>query len=55
MLGRPFAYKLEGSDEEIVVPGATDNDEYKEHPIPEQFVSKYVNGKFVTECMAHTG
>lgn len=43
------------SELNIVVPGATDNDEYKEHPIPEQFVSKYVNGKFVTECMAHTG
>jgi len=43
------------SELNIVVPGATDADEYKEHPIPEQFVSKYVNGKFVTECMAHTG
>ena len=43
------------SEINVIVPGATDEDEYKEHPIAEQFISKYVNGKFVTECMSHTG
>lgn len=45
------------SELNIVVPGATEQDEYKEHPIPEQFVSKYdpATGKFTTVCMAHTG
>uniref|UniRef100_A0A7S0JB84 C-CAP/cofactor C-like domain-containing protein n=1 Tax=Calcidiscus leptoporus TaxID=127549 RepID=A0A7S0JB84_9EUKA len=43
------------SELNIIVPGATENDDYTEHPIPEQFVSKYVNGKWVTECMSHTG
>jgi len=43
------------SELNIIVPGATDDDEYTEHPIPEQFVSKYANGKWTTESMAHTG
>ena len=45
------------SELNIVVPGETEEDEYKEHPIPEQFVSKYnaKTGKWDTVCMAHTG
>mmetsp|Transcript_22568 Transcript_22568/g.61935 ORF Transcript_22568/g.61935 Transcript_22568/m.61935 type:complete len:102 (-) Transcript_22568:529-834(-) len=42
------------SELNIQMPGTTDADEFKEVPIPEQFVSKMVNGKWVTECMAHT-
>ena len=37
----------------IVVPGENENDEFKEYAIPEQFVSKWQGGKWVTECMAH--
>ncbi len=43
------------SELNIIVPGATDDDEFKEHPIPEQFVSKFDGKKWHTECMAHTG
>lgn len=43
------------SELNIQMPGATDKDEFKEVAIPEQFVSKYTGGKWVTECMAHTG
>jgi len=42
------------SELNIIVSGATDEDEYKEHAIAEQFVSKYVNGKFVTTVVEHT-
>ncbi len=30
-----------------------EGDDYKEYPLPEQFVSKYVNGKFVTTPAEH--
>lgn len=43
------------SELNIVVPGANEGDEFKEFAIPEQFVSKWTGGKWVTECMAHTG
>ena len=45
------------SELNIVVPGKEEGDEYKEHPIPEQFVSKYdvAKGAWSTVCMAHTG
>lgn len=43
------------SELNIIVPGATDEDEFKEHAIPEQFVSKYKDGKWSTEAMSHTG
>mmetsp|Transcript_23578 Transcript_23578/g.41575 ORF Transcript_23578/g.41575 Transcript_23578/m.41575 type:complete len:102 (+) Transcript_23578:57-362(+) len=45
------------SELNIVVPGATPEDEYKEHAIPEQFVSKYdaKAGKWETLSMAHSG
>ena len=45
------------SELNIVVPGATDDDEFKEHAIPEQFVSKWdeKGAKWVTNSMAHTG
>ena len=41
----------------VVVPGKTDEDEYSEHPIPEQYISKFNEEKrnYTTECMAHTG
>jgi len=44
------------SELNIVVPGKTEDDEYSEHPIPEQFVSKYdkATGKWETVSMAHT-
>ncbi|EOD06335.1 hypothetical protein EMIHUDRAFT_219174 [Emiliania huxleyi CCMP1516] len=35
--------------------GKTDDDEFKEVPIPEQFVSKFDGDKWTTECMAHSG
>lgn len=41
------------SELNIIVPGKTDADEYKEHAIPEQFISKYVNGKYVTKTLDH--
>jgi len=43
------------SELNIVVPGENEGDEFKEFAIPEQFVSKWVGGKWTTECMAHTG
>ena len=39
----------------IIVPGENEGDEFKEHPIPEQFISKYDGKKWTTECLAHTG
>ena len=43
------------SELNIIVPGENEGDEFKEFAIPEQFVSKWEGGKWVTECMAHTG
>jgi len=44
------------SELNIIVPGKTDEDEYVEHAIPEQFISKFDKdtGKWDTVCMAHT-
>jgi adenylyl cyclase-associated protein len=42
------------SELNIIVPGASEDDEYKEHAIAEQFISKYVDGKFVTTAVEHT-
>mmetsp|Transcript_10508 Transcript_10508/g.28603 ORF Transcript_10508/g.28603 Transcript_10508/m.28603 type:complete len:487 (+) Transcript_10508:68-1528(+) len=42
------------SELNIIVPGKTEADEYKEHAIPEQFISKYANGKWVTTTLEHT-
>jgi len=41
------------SELNIIVPGKTPADDYKEHPIPEQFVSKFVKGKYVTTALEH--
>jgi len=43
------------SELNIIVPGENEGDEFKEFAIPEQFVSKWVDGKWDTQCMAHTG
>jgi adenylyl cyclase-associated protein len=43
------------SELNIVVPGENEGDEFKEFAIPEQFVSKWQDGKWDTQCMAHTG
>ena len=43
------------SELNVIVPGENEGDEFKEYAIPEQFVSKWVNGKWDTQCMAHTG
>jgi len=37
----------------IVVPGKTDDDDPIELAVPEQFVSKVVNGKLVTTFAEH--
>jgi len=42
------------SELNIIVPGATDDDEYKEHAIPEQFISKYDGKRFITKTLEHT-
>ena len=42
------------SELNVVVPGETDEDEYKEHAIAEQFISKFVDGKYVTKTVDHT-
>lgn len=39
----------------IVVPGATDEDDPVEIPMPEQYETKLVNGKLVTEAVSHSG
>jgi len=43
------------SELNIVVPAENEGEDYKEFAIPEQFVSKWVGDKWVTESMAHTG
>eukprot|EP01023_Acetabularia_acetabulum_P031497 TRINITY_DN2954_c0_g1_i8.p1 TRINITY_DN2954_c0_g1~~TRINITY_DN2954_c0_g1_i8.p1 ORF type:complete len:500 (-),score=127.29 TRINITY_DN2954_c0_g1_i8:218-1717(-) len=40
------------SEVNISIP--TDDGDFSEHPIPEQFVSSYVDGKFVTEPVSHS-
>jgi len=39
----------------LVVPGATDEDDPIEIPLPEQYETKLVNGKLVTEAVSHSG
>jgi adenylyl cyclase-associated protein len=43
------------SETNVVVPGETEGDEYKEFAIAEQFVSKWTGTTWDTNCMAHTG
>jgi adenylyl cyclase-associated protein len=38
----------------VLVPGKTADDDLVEAPIPEQFVTTYVNGKWCTEPVAHS-
>jgi Adenylate cyclase associated (CAP) C terminal len=35
--------------------GATEDDDYLESPIPEQFVSAFRGGRWVTEPVSHSG
>jgi len=42
------------SELNIVVPGESEGDEFKEFAIPEQFVSKWDGTKWTTECMVHS-
>eukprot|EP00192_Tetraselmis_astigmatica_P006238 CAMPEP_0117656350 /NCGR_PEP_ID=MMETSP0804-20121206/4758_1 /TAXON_ID=1074897 /ORGANISM="Tetraselmis astigmatica, Strain CCMP880" /LENGTH=511 /DNA_ID=CAMNT_0005462747 /DNA_START=139 /DNA_END=1674 /DNA_ORIENTATION=+ len=42
------------SELNIITPGKTPEDEMVEHFIPEQFVSKLVDGKFVTTAVCHS-
>merc|ERR1711862_426593 len=41
------------SEINIVLPGATEEDDMVEHAVPEQFVSKFVDGKLITEASSH--
>eukprot|EP01128_Nolandella_sp_AFSM9_P011294 TRINITY_DN7_c6_g1_i1.p2 TRINITY_DN7_c6_g1~~TRINITY_DN7_c6_g1_i1.p2 ORF type:complete len:158 (-),score=52.56 TRINITY_DN7_c6_g1_i1:131-604(-) len=41
------------SELNIVLPGATEEDDAIEHPVPEQYVSKFVDGKLVTGPTDH--
>jgi len=41
------------SEVNVVTPGKTENDDSIEHAIPEQFLSKFVNGKLVTGPAEH--
>ena len=38
----------------VLMPGATDDDDMLEAPIPEQFMTTLVNGKWVTEAVQHS-
>ena len=50
----PQVISAKSSELNIIVPGATDDDEFKEHAIAEQFVSKYDGKSWSTVAMAHT-
>jgi adenylyl cyclase-associated protein len=39
----------------VVIPGATENDDPKEHAIPYQFISKLAGGKVTTLPVEHSG
>ena len=39
----------------LVIPGASDEDDPIEIPLPEQYETKLVNGKLVTEAVSHSG
>eukprot|EP01113_Clastostelium_recurvatum_P039159 TRINITY_DN594_c0_g1_i1.p1 TRINITY_DN594_c0_g1~~TRINITY_DN594_c0_g1_i1.p1 ORF type:complete len:180 (+),score=59.17 TRINITY_DN594_c0_g1_i1:45-542(+) len=39
----------------VVVPGKTENDDPKEHAIPQQFISKFEGEKFTTKAVEHVG
>ena len=43
------------SEVNVIVPGATPEDDFAESPIPEQFMSTYVDGRWVTKPVEHSG
>ena len=45
------------SELNILVPGKSEEDDWKEFPVPEQFISKWNADKYAydTVCMAHSG
>eukprot|EP01135_Chromosphaera_perkinsii_P005047 Nk52_evm24s311 gene=Nk52_evmTU24s311 len=43
------------SEMNVIIPGATEDDDWVEAPIAEQFKTTFVNGKFVTTCVEHSG
>lgn len=43
------------SEVNVIVPGETEDAEPQESAIPEQFVSRYRGGRWVTESVAHSG
>jgi len=43
------------SEVNVVTPGATEEDDFLEAAIPEQFISTYANGKWTTEAVTHSG
>jgi adenylyl cyclase-associated protein len=43
------------SEVNVIVPGDSEGDDPKEAAIPEQFVTRYVAGRFVTEPVSHSG
>ena len=42
------------SEVNVNIPGAS-SDDFVEAPIPEQFVSTYINGRWVTKPVDHSG
>jgi Adenylate cyclase associated (CAP) C terminal len=43
------------SEVNVIIPGASPDDDFVEHPIPEQFVTTYSNGKWTTTTVSHSG
>ena len=43
------------SEVNVAVPGATEDADLVEHPLPEQFSSTYRDGRFVTVPVSHSG
>ena len=43
------------SEVNVIVPGATPEHDFAESPIPEQFVSMYTGGRWVTKPVEHSG
>ena len=43
------------SEVNVIIPGATSADDLVESAIPEQFVSTYVAGRWITKPVDHSG
>uniref|UniRef100_A0A0C9RUY9 Adenylyl cyclase-associated protein n=1 Tax=Wollemia nobilis TaxID=56998 RepID=A0A0C9RUY9_9CONI len=43
------------SEVNVLIPGATDDADLVEHPLPEQFTHAYKDGQFVTSAVSHSG